>query len=509
MLRYMMLVMSCGFICLLAGCPKAKPEAEEGGMSAMMRPFAVIVEPVTLQDYASAVTLVGEMRAAQRTVLTAEVSGAVTHIAHRVGERHEGGALIQIDPANYEVSLAAAQAQLAQAQEGLKLAQAGPRAQEIAAQEAQVAAALARSNQAQDYLERQRMLYTQGVIAETALIAAEAAAQEAASALKAQQEVLDQLREGSRPEDLASAEAAVKAAQSGVAAAELALAKTSVAPPFTAVVSALFVEEGQFVGPGTPLAEVVADSTAEAWFNLPEDYLGQIGPGNTVEIRSDVYPDEVFMGQIISISPQADETTRQFPTRVQITDKRLLPGMAIEGRLYLEQPQPTIMIPRDAVISATAGEVVYIMDMASMAPPAGASEGGAGTAQSGGAPGAASADPAEMMKSLPKVKMIIVKTGDTVGRLAAVLEGDLQPGMMIVSRGGEQLYEGASIIPANLMGKQGGAPTGAGDGQPPAANADPTASASPAQPSGNQSDNQPPAPGTPAAPEAPAEGEGK
>ena len=324
------------------------------------------------------------------------------------------------------------------------------------------------------------------MIAETALIAAETAAEAAANALKAQQEVLDQMHEGTRAEDIATAEAGVKAAQSGVSAAQLALSKTSVTPPFPAVVTALYVEMGQFVGPGTPLAEVVADGASEAWFSLPEDQVSRIEPGNMVEIRCEAYPDDVFQGQIISISPQADMATRQFPTRVSIDDKRLLPGMAVEGRLYLEDPQPAIMIPRDSVVTSALGEVVYIMDMASIPQPPEAPQGGGGEGQASapeedtGAPGseggtesagaeaggAGGGDMAAMMANLPSVKMLIVKTGDTVGRMAVVLEGDLQPGMMIVSRGNEALYEGAKIIPANMQSEGQGSAPGAGGGPP-------------------------------------------
>jgi len=65
------------------------------------------------------------------------------------------------------------------------------------------------------------------------------------------------------------------------------------------------------------------------------------------------------------------------------------------------------------------------------------------------------------MPPLPTVEMVLVETGDTLGDLVAV-EGNLQPGMMVVTRGNEQLQTGASIIPTNLMGDgaQGGAPDG-------------------------------------------------
>ena len=77
------------------------------------------------------------------------------------------------------------------------------------------------------------------------------------AALESQQQVLDRLLEGNRPEDIRAAEAAVDAAQSGVDAAKLALSRTSITVPFDAVVAGLMVEIGAFVGPGTPKGEAL------------------------------------------------------------------------------------------------------------------------------------------------------------------------------------------------------------------------------------------------------------
>ncbi|GEM_PF-3494177 len=429
---------------LAGSCTKGPSEQPEGG-GFQLPPTPVVVEPVLEIPYAPAIELVGEIRASQRAVLSAEVGGRVVGIAHRVGELHprSAGALIQIDAADYNVQLAAAEAQLAQAQEGLRMAETGPRAQEIAAQQAQVEAAAAQYELALDNLSRQQELYDAGVTAESVLIAARTQADAARAALNAQQQVLDTLLEGTREEEVERARAAVDLAQSLVDQARLALSKTAVRPAFDAVVTQLLVEVGTFVGPGTPVAEVVATGPAEAWFNLPEEAIGEAHPGDGVELTVDALPGEVLTGSVISVSAAADPVSRQFPMRVALDDERALAGMVAHGRLLTEEPRPALMIKRDATVLGNLGMMVYVM----------------------GPPSGEEAFPG--VPAIP-VQMVPVVTGDTYGDLVVVVEGELAAGMMVVTRGNEQLYPGANILPINLQpgGMEGaGAPA---EGESPA-----------------------------------------
>ena len=407
-----------------------------------MPPTAVVVEPVQSMDYAPAIELVGEVRAVQRAVLSAEVGGRVVRIAHRVGERHSrnAGALVQINTADYEAVLAAAQGGLAQAQEALRMAEYGPRDQDIAAQEAAVAAAQAQYDQALDNLGRQQKLYEQGVIAESMLIAARTQADAAGAALDAQHEVLNSMLEGTRVEQLEQARAMVQVSESQVRQAELALGKTGIAPAFDAVVASLMVEVGSMVGPGTPVAEVVSTAPGEAWFNLPEDTVSRVDAGDAVELTFDALPGVKITGSVISVSQAADQRTRQFPVRVKIGDERPLAGMVAHGRILAEQPRPAVMISRDAVVLDKLGTVVF-----TMVPPE---------------PGA---DP-----PLPSAAPVYVELGDAYGELVEVVSGELQPGMMVITRGNEQLYMGAKIAPVNMMGEggMGGGPPDAGSEKP-------------------------------------------
>ena len=411
-----------------AAAPQAKGEGNGGGRPQGPQAVPVVVMPVTLQDYAPALALSGDVRASQRATLAAEVSGKVVAIAHRVGEEHSAsaGELISIDPTSYSTAVQAAKADLAEMQEALNRLQNGPRPQEIAVQEAEVAAAQTKVDQAQDNLRRQKELFDQGAVAETALVDAQAAADTAQSELKAAQQVLDTLREGSRREDVAAAKARVDQARTSLQAAEQQLARTSIKPSFDAIVTVLYVEVGQYVGPGTPVCEVVANEPPEVWFNLPQDKVASVKPGAAVDIRTDALPGEVIKGKVISVSPAADVQTRQFPARVAVSDKRLMPGMAVNGRILAGTPKPTLMISADAPLEGKLGLVVYRL-------------------VAGGKPAADGSAP------LAGVEMVPVETGENLDSVVVLLKGDLKAGDMLVTRGKEQLYSAAKVIPTNLQ----------------------------------------------------------
>ncbi|MCC7478018.1 efflux RND transporter periplasmic adaptor subunit [bacterium] len=458
---------------LLCACPQKK-EAEGGpgggaggggGAPSGPPPVSVVVQPVEMRDYSPALDLSGELRASQRATLTAEVSGKITAIAARVGQSHSAsaGALISIDPSDYKAQLELAQGNLMAAQVALDEARSGPREQEIAGQQALVDQAQAALNEARDNLSRKQQLFDSGVISEQELVSARTRVETAQAALNSQLEVLDRLKEGTRKEQIQAAEARVKSARSSVELASLNLEKTTISPAFDAKVTRLMVEVGQFVGPGTPLVEIVSDGPGEAWFNVAEGDVSRIKPGDSVEIRSDALADTVVTGEVISISPAADAGTRQFPVRVAVNDERLLPGMALRGRILLGQPKSTLMISQDAAYESKLGLVVYRMTP----------------------PGPDDKPMAEGMPPLPSFETVPVKTGERIDGLAVIIEGELKAGDMLVTRGKEGLYPGAKIIPTNLQGggpggeapAAGGAPAGGAE-----AGADAGAEGAPAAP---------------------------
>ncbi len=438
-LNYLLCIALVASLVALTSCPGGKPGAggghPGGGAGAMAGPppVAVMLEPVQMRDYAPAVDLIGDIRAAKQATLSAEVSGKVVAINKRLGESWtaSNAPLLQIDPATYNAALKGAKAQLAQAKQSLERVQNGPRSEEIAAQEAQVASAMAMQRQALDNYSRQQKLFKEGAVAEQVVVVAKAGADSAQAGVDGANEVLSALKTGSRSEDLGVAQAAVDAAESQVDAAKLNLARASITPAFNCDVAHLFVEVGSFVGPGTPLVEVVSSGALEAWLNLPEAEAAAVNTGDTIEIRADSLPGKVFEATVLSVAPMAAPGTRQFAVRASVEGAGLKPGIAIDGRLLKGEPQQMTFISADATVMGQLGLVAYIMT-----------------------PPAAEGD-------LPGVQMMPIKTGEVLDGMVVVLESELAPGMMVVTQGIQQLHPGAKIIPANMgMGGPGGPPGG-------------------------------------------------
>lgn len=445
---------------LLAMASACKGKGKEGppgagGHGAGMQgppPVAVMAAAAELRDYAPGIELSGELRARQSAVLAAEVSGKVLGVEKRVGEScAKGKAVIRIDPASYQVSLDAAKATLEQERQKLSELKNGALDTELAAQQALVDSAQARYDDAAASLARFEELHSKGYVTDEELSKARADADAARAALEREQQNLRKMQEGTRTESLAAQEARVQQAEASVKAAELALARTNVSPAFDGEVSALMCEAGQYVGPGTPLVEVVSAGAPEAWFAAGEDVAGSLAPGDSVDLGCAAFPGEVFEGSVISVAPQANPGTRQFPLRVKLSDTRLKAGMAVTGRILSAAPKPTLMISADATLQGKLGPSVW-----RVLPPAPAAPGDAGAAAGGPGGGAGGMPP------LPGVESVAVETGAMVDGWVVVLKGDLKPGDMLVTRGKENLYPGAKV----MLGQPPQAPPAPGSGAP-------------------------------------------
>ena len=268
--------------------------------------------------------------------------------------------LVQIDPAEYNVKLAAAEADLAAARaatgaagltgqaEAAVLAAAGQQA----SLESQIEAARATESKARADLARTKELAEKQILPKQQLDAAQAAADAATATLQALQR-----QAGSASAAVTNAHAGVRLAvarlQAAAAArdnAALQLSYTKVVAPESGIVSRKQVEPGQLIQPGQPLLTIVADTGVWITANFKETQLSRIRVGQEVDIEVDAYKGEEVKGRVESVSAAtgskfsllpADNATGNFtkvvqrvPVRVAVTkglgaDRPLRPGMSV------------------------------------------------------------------------------------------------------------------------------------------------------------------------------------
>ena len=268
--------------------------------------------------------------------------------------------LVQIDPAEYRVRLAQAEADLAAAEAGAGIggvtgqaeAQVQNAASQRAALTAQIDAARANAQKAHSDLERYRNLAAQQIVSRQQLDAAQAAAEAADANVVALER------------QAAAAGAAVTNAQAGVRLATartvaaraardnaaLQLAYTKVTAPAAGIVSRKQVEVGQLVQVGQPLLTIVSDTGLFVTANFKETQLSDIRIGQPVEIEVDTYGGATVKGVVESVAAATgskfallppDNATGNFtkvvqrvPVRVRLTevfgpDRPLRPGMSV------------------------------------------------------------------------------------------------------------------------------------------------------------------------------------
>jgi len=261
--------------------------------------------------------------------------------------------LVQIDPAEYKVRLAQAEADLAAARataggpgvSGQAEAAVQTAAGQRSSLDAQITAARAQNDKAQSDLARMQELAQKQIVSLQQLDGAKATAGAAAANLLALER-----QTASAGGSVTSAEAGVRLARARVQAADAAvenaklqLGYTRVVAPTAGIVSRKQVEPGQLVRAGQPLLTLVDDSGVYITANFKETQLAKLRVGQTVDIEIDAYTDTHVRGRVESVSAATgskfallppDNATGNFTKVVQRVPVRI----AIVGGATAEHP---------------------------------------------------------------------------------------------------------------------------------------------------------------------------
>ena len=206
----------------------------------------------------------------------------------------EGDLVAKIDPADYEVALAQAEAKYQKTLLNQKNAKANFKAMQT------------NIEVAKKDLERYTNLYEKGAVSKQTLDAAQAKYDSAqANLTQAEESLLSQGGDKVADADLKE----VKALRDK---AKLNLSYTNIYAPQTGTVSSRRVEKGMYVNVGTPLFVIVPE---DVWIvaNYKENQLRHMKPGQEVNIKIDTYPDHVFKGKVDSIQRASGAKSSMFP----------------------------------------------------------------------------------------------------------------------------------------------------------------------------------------------------
>ncbi len=139
-------------------------------------------------------------------------------------------------------------------------------------------------------------------LAVTALSAAEEKVSGAQSALSIAQNQLSLKQAGTREEEIAAARAQVDEVNSEIAATQDKIAKATLYAPASAIVTKVYLEQKEIFTPGTPAISLSVDAL-KLQSDISELDIGKLrmNGGLDVNIKFDAFPDNTYVGKLLSI----------------------------------------------------------------------------------------------------------------------------------------------------------------------------------------------------------------
>jgi len=365
---------------LAAGCA-AKPRARSPRVP-------VTVAQVTLRPVPLLLTATGTVEAAQNADVGSQVGGVVTRVAFSEGQEvRQGQVLFQLDPRPFHNALEVAQASLAKDR--------------------------AAAENAKREAERAHTLFQQNVLSQAEWDQKRAAAEGAAST--------------------------VRADQAAVSNARLNLQYATIRAPVSGQTGRLMVHVGDLVKAATsePLVKVVQVRPIRVRFPVPVGDVPLVQRFRRGDPRVEVTipgGDSVKkVGRLVFVDNAVDEASGTLLLKGEFanSDGALVPGQFVDVRLVLDQQQDRLVVPAAAVSRGQEGAFVYVLQPDSTVAPT----------------------PVTVDRTLEDL---------------VVLNDGVKPGESVVTDGQLRLSPGARVIvrtPGEGRGGEGGARAGAGGGR--------------------------------------------
>jgi RND family efflux transporter MFP subunit len=300
------LLLSLGAV--LGACSPPPPAAED------VRPVrAVTVSP---QSASAAAELAGEVRPRVETRVGFQVAGRIARRLVEVGQTVQANqTLATLDPADYQLGLAAARAQLSAAQ-------------------------VDRDQQRLDY-KRFEELARQGFISGADL----------------------ERRKASL--DAAEARYAQAAAQADVSGNQAAY--STLRAPTAGVVTALDAEAGQVVSAGQSVVRIARTEEKEVAVSIPEGQLDALRRISDVRVRLWAGEREL-RGKVREIAPMADPSTRTYAARVTLLDAPPSVALGMSATVTFAAPlaSAVITLPLQSLFKEGDATFVWVLDRGAM-----------------------------------------------------------------------------------------------------------------------------------------------
>ncbi len=218
------------------------------------------------------------------------------------------------------------------------------------------------------------------------------------------------------------------------------LARTRITAPIAGRLQSVEVESGEFVRAGDRVARVVSLDLVEVPLRVPVTVASAIAIGDEALLRGDGPDAGGWTGTVARIAPESDAASRTLTVFVEVEQagsaRPLLPGQFVMGRVRTSSAEPSVLVPRRAVV----GDRVMLATRNSQS----------------------RAEPVEVRVSrFVELELPEVAPGETQW---AVLAGGLEAGAIVITSNLDELIGGMPVEPSLPGGEPGGERVEAADG---------------------------------------------
>lgn len=275
-------------------------------------------------------------------------SERIAEVLVQEGERvRKGQILARLDTARLEPKLAQAQAQAGAQRFVVQRLRSGSRPEEIAQARANVEAARADMWNAQLHYERLRNAAEMSAgraVRQQDVDNGKAVLQVAEAKLTVHQRTLDLALAGPRKEEIAEAEARLRAFEAEAALLRQQLADSQLAAPVDAVVRTRVMEAGEMASPQRTVFALAVTDPKWVRVYVSGRNLGKVRHGMTATVAVDSFPERRFEGWVGFISPVAEFTPKSVHT------EELRPSLVYEVRVFVMDPGDDLRLGMPATV---------------------------------------------------------------------------------------------------------------------------------------------------------------
>lgn len=165
-------------------------------------------------------------------------------------------------------------------------------------------------------------------------------------------------------EELDQAETDLALARGNLREAQVAYDQGLVKAPFKGVVNNLYIDPGEYVDTGAPVADLVNVDSIRINVNVPEMDVRYLKKGEFAQVTVDAYKGEKWTGEIYFVAFKADPATKTFKVRVVVNneDGRIRPGMLARVSFQRRTIPDAITAPLFAILDKGGERIVFVAE---------------------------------------------------------------------------------------------------------------------------------------------------